>query len=193
MPRPAPRCRAPRRRSCRRSAGRDPPAPARRAPACAAPVTSLIGAFSALKALSAASAAIVGRHAAARVRFVDHDQPAGALDALQDGVLVERRGGARVDDVAADLLPGQRVGGSIDCPTIRPSATMVASSPSRSTLASPKGMVVGALGHVLLDVRRASCARRTSPGRRHGSTGSTAPWPRRATRARRIEARDVGV
>ena len=49
----------------------------------------------------------VGRHAAARCRLVDDDEPAGALDAFQDRVLVERRGRARVDQLALDPLLGE--------------------------------------------------------------------------------------
>ena len=52
----------------------------------------------------------VGGHAAARMRLVDDDQPAGLLDRLEDGLGVERRGGARVDHRAADPLLGEIVG-----------------------------------------------------------------------------------
>src|SRR3954470_8574618 len=52
----------------------------------------------------------VGGPPAARPGLVDDDEPPGALDALEDRVLVERRGRARIDDLALDPLAGQLLG-----------------------------------------------------------------------------------
>ena len=48
-------------------------------------------------------------HAAARMGFVHHHQPPGLLHALKNGVLVERRRGTRVDDLAVDAFPLQSI------------------------------------------------------------------------------------
>ena len=41
---------------------------------------------------------------AARRRFVDDDEPTGVLEALVDGLVIERREGARVDEIGGDAV-----------------------------------------------------------------------------------------
>ena len=73
-------------------------------------VTRRIGAFSAANALSATSAAMSVAMLQRGVDFVDDDQAPGALDAFEDRVLVERRGGARVDQLDLDPVLRQLLG-----------------------------------------------------------------------------------
>ena len=70
-------------------------------------VTISIGARSEPNAFWATSAEMSVAMLHRGLRLVDHDQPAGALDALQHGVLVERAGGAQVDDLALHPVGGE--------------------------------------------------------------------------------------
>jgi hypothetical protein len=134
----------------------------------------------------------VGRHVAARVRLVDDHQPAGLLDRLEDGVAVERRGGARIDHGAGDAGLLEVVGrlvGEVHHAAERDDGDVVA-------LAGDVGLAerdcVGLVRHLALGRRTSPCARRRSPGRRRGSPGSGGPWPRRGSTAAPPSARGCG-
>ena len=70
----------------------------------------LTGALRAANARSATRAAMSAAMLQRGVAFVDDDQPAGALLLFEDRVLIQRRGRARVDQLALDPFPGQGLG-----------------------------------------------------------------------------------
>ena len=104
-------------------------------------VTIFIGAFKRLEGVLGDAGRDVGRDVTARIRLIHHHQTTGLLHALDDGVVIQRRRGAQIDHVAADPSFSSLSATSLASFTMRPSVTMVTSSPSRVRFASPKGMV----------------------------------------------------